>query len=77
MKGIQAYSDMKFTKSKIRRGVWVYDLLANFRNFTFHKILDAEKARILLPSPLREENFQGAVVYGDGLMDESDLAFND
>ena len=73
---LPAYSDMIFTKSKLRKGVWVYDLLANFRNFTFHKILDAEKAQLLLPSPLKEENFQGAVLYGDGLMDDARLTLD-
>ncbi|MFX0122014.1 MAG: FAD-dependent oxidoreductase [Candidatus Hodarchaeota archaeon] len=73
---LPTYSDTKFTKSKIRQGVWLYDLLANFRNFTFHKILNAEKARILLPSPLREENFQGAALYGDGLMDDARLTLD-
>jgi glycerol-3-phosphate dehydrogenase len=73
---LPAYSDMKFTKSKIRRGIWAYDLLANFRNFTFHKILNPEKARLFLPSPLREENFQGAALYGDGLMDDARLTLD-
>ncbi|MFX1516095.1 MAG: glycerol-3-phosphate dehydrogenase/oxidase [Promethearchaeota archaeon] len=73
---LPAYSDMVFTKSKLRKGVWLYDLLANARNFTFHKILNAEKARSLLPSSLREENFQGAVVYGDGLTDDARLTLD-
>jgi glycerol-3-phosphate dehydrogenase len=73
---LPAYSDMIFSKSKLRKGVWAYDLLANFRNFTFHKILKAEKAKTLLPSPLREENFQGAVEYGDGLMDDARLTLD-
>ena len=73
---LPAYSDMVFTKSKLRKGVWIYDLLANFRNFTFHKILTDEKAKTLLPSPLREENFEGAVQYGDGLMDDARLTLD-
>ncbi|MFX0015138.1 MAG: glycerol-3-phosphate dehydrogenase/oxidase [Promethearchaeota archaeon] len=70
---LPAYSDMIFKKSRIRIGVWLYDILANFRNFTFHKIINAKDARSLLPSPLREENFEGAVIYGDGLMDDARL----
>ena len=70
------YSDMIFTKSKLRKGVWLYDLLANFRNYTFHKIFTTEKAQTLLPSPLREENFEGAVQYGDGLMDDARLTLD-
>ncbi|MFX1284366.1 MAG: glycerol-3-phosphate dehydrogenase/oxidase [Promethearchaeota archaeon] len=73
---LPAYSDTIFKKSKLRKGVWVYDLLANFRNYTFHKILNVEKAQTLLPSPLREENFQGAVLYGDGLMDDARLTLD-
>ncbi|MFX1504895.1 MAG: glycerol-3-phosphate dehydrogenase/oxidase [Promethearchaeota archaeon] len=73
---LPTYSDMIFTVSKLRKGVWLYDLLANFRNYTFHKILNAEKAQKLLPSPIREENFQGAVIYGDGLMDDARLTLD-
>jgi glycerol-3-phosphate dehydrogenase len=67
------YSDLRFTKSKLRLGTWVYDLLAGFRNHTFHKILNPEKARSILPDPIREENFEGAVLFGDGLMDDARL----
>lgn len=73
---LTAYLDMKFTLSKIRKGVWIYDLLAGFRNFTNHKMMSPEKARLLLPSPIREENFQGAALYGDGLMDDARLTLD-
>lgn len=73
---LPAYSDMKFNRSKIRMGVWLYDLLAGFRNFTHHKMISPEKARLLLPSPIKEENFQGAALYGDGLMDDARLTLD-
>ncbi|MFX0185042.1 MAG: glycerol-3-phosphate dehydrogenase/oxidase [Candidatus Hodarchaeota archaeon] len=70
------YTDTKYPKSRIRKAVWLYDLLAGFRNFTFHKILNPEKARSILPSPLREESFQGAAIYGDGQMDDARLTLD-
>ncbi|MHA2244032.1 MAG: glycerol-3-phosphate dehydrogenase/oxidase [Candidatus Hodarchaeales archaeon] len=70
------YSDTKYPKSRIRKAVWLYDLFAGFKNYTFHKMLTPEKARSLLPSPLREENFQGAALWGDGQMDDVRLALD-
>ncbi|MHA1969945.1 MAG: FAD-dependent oxidoreductase, partial [Candidatus Hodarchaeales archaeon] len=60
------YSDLNTSKSRIRLGVWLYDLLATFRNYTFHKIRNSEIGRNFLPNPIREENFQGIASYGDG-----------
>ncbi|MHA1969217.1 MAG: glycerol-3-phosphate dehydrogenase/oxidase [Candidatus Hodarchaeales archaeon] len=65
------YSDMNTSKSRIRLGVWLYDLLATFRNYTFHKIRNSEIGRNFLPNPIREENFQGIASYGDGQMDDA------
>lgn len=70
------YSDTKYPKSRIRKAVWLYDLLAGFRNFTFHKIINPEKARSILPSQLREEHFQGAAIWGDGQMDDVRLTLD-
>ncbi len=70
------YSDTKYPKSRIRLAVWLYDLFAGFKNYTFHKMLSPKKARSFLPSPLREENFQGAAVWGDGKMDDIGLALD-
>ncbi|MHA2306331.1 MAG: glycerol-3-phosphate dehydrogenase/oxidase, partial [Candidatus Hodarchaeales archaeon] len=64
------YSDLNTSKSRIRLGVWLYDLLATFRNYTFHKIRNSEIGRNFLPNPIREENFQGIASYGDGQMDD-------
>ncbi|MHA1993330.1 MAG: glycerol-3-phosphate dehydrogenase/oxidase [Candidatus Hodarchaeales archaeon] len=70
---VPLHSDTILTKNKLRLAVWLYDLMANFRNYTFHKILGREKARSLLPNPIREINFQGAAIYGDGQMDDARL----
>ncbi len=70
---VPLHSDTVLTKGKLRLAVWLYDLLASFRNHIFHKLLDPEKAKELLPSPLRETNFQGAALYGDGQMDDARL----
>jgi glycerol-3-phosphate dehydrogenase len=73
---LPCYSDTKFPKPRIRKAVWLYDLLAGFRNYTFHKILNPEKSRPFLPSPYRKENFQGVVIWGDGLMDDARLTLD-
>ena len=70
---VPLHSDTKTSRFMMRLGVWVYDILAGFRNFYFHKLLNPDKARHLLPSPLREKNFQGAAIYGDGQMDDARL----
>jgi len=73
---IPLHSDYKTNKFNIRLAMWLYDILANFRNYTFHKIIGPEKARALLPSPVREENFQGVALYGDGQMDDARLTLD-
>jgi glycerol-3-phosphate dehydrogenase len=70
------HSDTFFTKSRLRKGVWLYDLLAGFRNHFFHKLISPEKALEMLPSPIKEENFQGAVLVGDGQMDDARLTLD-
>lgn len=73
---IPLYSDLRTNKSGVRMLVWVYDLLAGFRNYTFHKILSPEKASSILPKQIRKENFQGGALYGDGLMDDARLTLD-
>lgn len=70
------HSDTYFTKSKLRKGGWLYDLMAGFRNYFFHKIISPKKALSMLPSPIREENFQGAALIGDGQMDDARLTLD-
>ncbi len=70
---VPLHSDTILTKNRLRLAIWLYDILANFRNYTFHKIFNPVKAKKLLPSPIRETNFQGAALYGDGHMDDARL----
>ncbi|MHA1974726.1 MAG: glycerol-3-phosphate dehydrogenase/oxidase [Candidatus Hodarchaeales archaeon] len=73
---VPLHSDTRTTKSKMRLAVWIYDLMASFRNYTFHKLISKEKAKKLLPNPIREENYQGAALYGDGQMDDARLTLD-
>ena len=70
---VPLHSDTILSKNKLRLAVWLYDIFANFRNYTFHKILGPETAMELLPKHVRQENFQGAAIYGDGQMDDARL----
>ena len=70
---VPLHSDTILTKKKMRLAVWLYDLFANFRNYSFHRILGPEKAKMLLPNSIRETNFQGAAIYGEGKMDDARL----
>ncbi|MFW9778926.1 MAG: FAD-dependent oxidoreductase [Candidatus Heimdallarchaeota archaeon] len=67
------HSDIWSTRRKIKIGIWLYDILAGFRNHMFHKFLGIEKALRLIPT-IREEEFQGAGIYGDGRMDDARLS---
>ncbi|MHA2174136.1 MAG: FAD-dependent oxidoreductase [Candidatus Hodarchaeales archaeon] len=68
---VPLHSDTKTSKSKMRLAVWLYDILAGFNNHFFHKLLSPDKTKELLPFPIREKNFQGAALYGDGQMDDA------
>lgn len=67
---IPAYKDT-FPKNKARLAVWLYDLMAGFRNFGFHEIYSKKKALELFPESIRTENFQGAASYFDASMDDA------
>lgn len=67
---IPAYKD-NFPKNKARLAVWLYDIMAGFRNFGFHKIYSKKKALKLFPNTIRIENFQGAATYYDASMDDA------
>jgi len=56
----------------IRLGMWVYDLLALFRNNRHHQILSADKATRLEPA-LHREGLQGVARYWDCRMDDARL----
>ncbi|MBI3942652.1 MAG: FAD-dependent oxidoreductase, partial [Chloroflexi bacterium] len=57
---------------KVRMGMWLYDLLAMFRNFRLHRILDARQAVTAEPL-LSRDGLAGAACYYDCLEDDSRL----
>ncbi len=56
----------------VRAGLFLYDLLAMFRNTHIHGVLSAEKAVVREPA-LRQEGLQGVAVYWDCRMDDARL----
>jgi glycerol-3-phosphate dehydrogenase len=57
---------------KLRAGMWVYDLLAGFRNTHLHRWLSPRKALEAEPG-LRDRDLQGAAVYWDAQTDDARL----
>ncbi|MHA2295995.1 MAG: glycerol-3-phosphate dehydrogenase [Candidatus Hodarchaeales archaeon] len=73
---VPLHSDTKLTKSKIRVALWLYDILAGFKNYGFHKLFGRKRAQELLPRNLRENNLQGVGYYFDGQMDDARLTLD-
>lgn len=67
---IPMYTDSVVKKSKIRLALWLYDLLAGFRNYGFHKFHGIEESKMMLPAKVKTENFEGTGYYFDGQMDD-------
>ena len=57
---------------KLRAGMWLYDLLASFRNVRWHRWLNAKKVRRVEPG-LRERGLVGAALYYDAQTDDARL----
>ena len=57
---------------KLRAGMWLYDLLAAFRNVTAHRWL-GRAATVRLEPALREKELQGAALYYDAQTDDARL----
>jgi glycerol-3-phosphate dehydrogenase len=57
---------------KLRAGMWLYDLLAAFRNVRRHRWLRAKKVRRVEPG-LRERGLVGAALYYDAQVDDARL----
>jgi glycerol-3-phosphate dehydrogenase len=57
---------------KLRAGMWVYDVLAAFRNVHMHRWLSARKARDVEPG-LRDRDLLGAAQYWDAQTDDARL----
>lgn len=58
---------------KLRAGMWLYDLLAGFRNIRRHRMLSAEEVAREEPA-LRRDGLRGAALYYDASVDDSRLA---
>src|SRR5213593_132140 len=57
---------------KLRAGMWLYDLLAAFRNVRWHRWLRAKKVRRVEPG-LRDRGLVGAALYYDAQTDDARL----
>src|SRR2546425_3037256 len=57
---------------KLRAGMWLYDLLAIFRNVHWHRWLRAKRARRVEPG-LRDRGLVGAALYYDAQTDDARL----
>src|SRR3989441_12285731 len=57
---------------KLRAGMWLYDLLAIFRNVHWHRWLRAKKVRRVEPG-LRDRGLVGAALYYDAQTDDARL----
>lgn len=57
---------------KLRAGMWLYDLLAAFRNVRNHKWLGARQVRRVEPG-LRDRGLRGAALYYDAQVDDARL----
>jgi len=57
---------------KLRAGMWLYDLLAVFRNIHWHRWLRAKKVRRVEPA-LRDRGLVGAALYYDAQTDDARL----
>jgi glycerol-3-phosphate dehydrogenase len=68
-----AYRGARVPPWKLRAGLWLYDLLAIFRNVHAHRWLGAKKVRAAEPG-LREKDLVGAGLYYDAQADDARLA---
>ena len=57
---------------RLRAGMWLYDLLAAFRNVHLHRWLSA-RATVRLEPGLRDRDLQGAALYFDAQTDDARL----
>ena len=57
---------------KLRAGMWLYDLLAAFRNVRWHRWLRAKKVRRIEPG-LKDRGLVGAALYYDAQTDDARL----
>ena len=68
-----AYRGARVSPWKLRAGLWLYDLLAAFRNVHAHRWLGAKRVRAVEPG-LRDKDLAGAGLYYDAQTDDARLA---
>ncbi len=68
-----AYRGARVPPWKLRAGLWLYDLLAAFRNVHAHRWLGAKRVRAVEPG-LRDKDLAGAGLYYDAQTDDARLA---
>jgi glycerol-3-phosphate dehydrogenase len=66
------YGDSRNGLSKIRLGMWLYDILAQFRNFRRHRILNPQQIANMEPT-LRQRDLIGGAYYYDCRTDDARL----
>ena len=66
------YGGARVPPWKLRAGMWLYDLLAGFRNVHVHRWLSPAKAREAEPG-LRDKDLRGAALYWDAQTDDARL----
>jgi glycerol-3-phosphate dehydrogenase len=66
------YGGARVPPWRLRAGMWLYDLLAGFRNVHVHRWLSPAKAREAEPG-LRDKDLRGAALYWDAQTDDARL----
>jgi glycerol-3-phosphate dehydrogenase len=69
---LPSYRGARVPAWRLRCGLWLYDLLAGFRNVGLHRWL-GRKATLRLEPGLRDKDLQGAALYFDAQTDDARL----
>jgi glycerol-3-phosphate dehydrogenase len=69
---LPSYRGARVPAWRLRAGLWLYDLLAGFRNVRLHRWL-GRKATLRLEPGLRDTDLQGAALYFDAQTDDARL----
>lgn len=69
---LPSYRGARVPAWRLRAGLWLYDLLASFRNVGLHRWL-GRKATLRLEPGLRDKDLQGAALYFDAQTDDARL----
>ena len=69
---LPSYRGARVPAWRLRAGLWLYDLLAGFRNVRLHRWL-RRKATLRLEPGLRDKDLQGAALYYDAQTDDARL----